>query len=87
MSDHNVILIIYGNTHGQSWVTLPNYQYNMLYWYNKKELNTRVAKAVIFATRVARLQAMTAVFLAAGSSSRVGLNSIPPGDPWGVVGV
>ncbi len=43
ISDHNLIQnIIYGDgdTHDQSWATSPNYWYNMLYWYNKKELNT-----------------------------------------------
>ncbi len=39
ISDHNLIFIIYEDTHGQSWATLPNYRYNMLYWYNKKGLN------------------------------------------------
>jgi hypothetical protein len=39
VQDHNLILILYGDTSGQSWAALPNYQYNMLFWYNRKELN------------------------------------------------
>ncbi len=41
MSDHNLIFIIYGDTHGQSFATLLNYRYDILYWYNKKEITTR----------------------------------------------
>ncbi len=45
ISDHKLILIIYGDTQGQCRATSPNYRFNMLYWYNKKELNTRVTLA------------------------------------------
>ena len=50
ISDHNLILNSSGDTHGLSWAPSPNFRYNMLYWYNKKKLDTGVEGLSGFST-------------------------------------
>jgi hypothetical protein len=52
MSDRNLILSIYGDTNAQHWVTLPNYQFNMLYWGTiKRSLQNLYLKPMVLHTK------------------------------------